>query len=163
MRTGSFPGVKRPGRGVGHPFPSSAEVKERVELCLYFFSGPSWSVRGWLLPLPWSWRRRVAVRLSCVYAKLPGVTQQQTVIFTCSSVTTSASVLIRSAGNLSKRNTGLSAGASTLLRLMPCCSQCTDCSYSLFLKYPNCNATWRAFRAHVGRPGFVLLIPPMFM
>jgi hypothetical protein len=27
-----FPGVKRPGRGVDHPPPSSAEVKERVEL-----------------------------------------------------------------------------------------------------------------------------------
>ena len=29
---GSFPGVKRPERGVNHPPPSSAEVKERVEL-----------------------------------------------------------------------------------------------------------------------------------
>jgi hypothetical protein len=28
--TGSFPGVKRPGPGVGHPTPSRAEVKERV-------------------------------------------------------------------------------------------------------------------------------------
>ena len=28
--TGSFPGVKRSGRGVDHPLPSSAEVKERV-------------------------------------------------------------------------------------------------------------------------------------
>ena len=26
----SFPGVKRPGRGVDHPPPSGAEVKERV-------------------------------------------------------------------------------------------------------------------------------------
>ena len=32
MGTGSFPGVKRPGRGVDHPPPSRAEVKERVEL-----------------------------------------------------------------------------------------------------------------------------------
>jgi hypothetical protein len=31
----SFPGVKRPGRGVDHPLPSSAEVKDRVELYLY--------------------------------------------------------------------------------------------------------------------------------
>ena len=31
----SFPGVKRPGRGVNHPPPSSAEVKERVETYLY--------------------------------------------------------------------------------------------------------------------------------
>jgi len=30
--TGSFPGVKRPGRGVDHPPPFSAEVKESVEL-----------------------------------------------------------------------------------------------------------------------------------
>jgi len=46
MGTGSFPGVKRPGRGVNHPTPSRAEVKERVELCLYFHSGSSWSVPG---------------------------------------------------------------------------------------------------------------------
>jgi hypothetical protein len=32
MGTGSFPGVKRPGCGVDHPTPSSAEVKERLEL-----------------------------------------------------------------------------------------------------------------------------------
>ena len=30
--TGSFPGVMRPRRGVDHPTPSSANVKERVEL-----------------------------------------------------------------------------------------------------------------------------------
>jgi hypothetical protein len=30
-----FPGVKGPGRGVDDPFPSSAEVKERVQLHLY--------------------------------------------------------------------------------------------------------------------------------
>ena len=35
MGTGTFPGVKRPGRGVDHPPPSSAEVKEIVELYLY--------------------------------------------------------------------------------------------------------------------------------
>jgi hypothetical protein len=42
----SFPGVKRPGRGVNHLPPSSAEVKERVELHLYSPSGPSWPVLG---------------------------------------------------------------------------------------------------------------------
>ena len=52
MGTGSFPGVKRPGRGVDHPPPSCAEVKESVELYLYSPSGPSWSVLGWTLPLP---------------------------------------------------------------------------------------------------------------
>ena len=38
-----FPGGKRQGRGVNHV--SSAKVKERVELYLYF-SGPSWPVVG---------------------------------------------------------------------------------------------------------------------
>ena len=32
MGTGSFPGVEGPGRGFDYPPPSSAEVKERVEL-----------------------------------------------------------------------------------------------------------------------------------
>jgi len=45
-----FPGVKRPGRGVDHPTSYSAEVKERVELCLYSPSWPSGPVRGWTLP-----------------------------------------------------------------------------------------------------------------
>jgi hypothetical protein len=47
----SFPGVKRPERGVDHPPWSSAEVKKRVELYLYAPSGPSWPVIGWTLPL----------------------------------------------------------------------------------------------------------------
>jgi len=34
MVTGSFPGVKWPRHGVDHPPPSSAQVKERVELSL---------------------------------------------------------------------------------------------------------------------------------
>jgi hypothetical protein len=47
MGTGSFPGVKRPGRGVDHPLPYSAEVKETVELYLvYSSSGTSWPVLG---------------------------------------------------------------------------------------------------------------------
>jgi hypothetical protein len=45
MGTGSFPGVKRPGRRVDYLPPSSSEVKERVELYLYS-SGPSWPVIG---------------------------------------------------------------------------------------------------------------------
>jgi len=44
--------VKRPGRGLDHPHPYSAEVKERVKLYLYSPSGPSWPVLVWSLPLP---------------------------------------------------------------------------------------------------------------
>ena len=46
MGTGSFPGIKRPARGVDHPPPSSTEITERVELYLYSTSGPSWPVVG---------------------------------------------------------------------------------------------------------------------
>jgi hypothetical protein len=46
MGTGSLLGVKRPRRDVDHPSPSSAEVKERVELYLYSPYGPSWPVLG---------------------------------------------------------------------------------------------------------------------
>jgi hypothetical protein len=43
MGTGSFPGVKRPGLGVDHLPTSSVEVKETVELCIFWVS---WSVLG---------------------------------------------------------------------------------------------------------------------
>jgi hypothetical protein len=49
----SFPGVKRPGRGANHPPPSSAEVKERVELYLYSLYEPSWTVLELTLFLPY--------------------------------------------------------------------------------------------------------------
>ena len=39
MGTRSFLEVKRPGRGIDQPPPSSAKVKERVELYLYSPSG----------------------------------------------------------------------------------------------------------------------------
>jgi len=45
MGTGSFPEANRKGHGVDHP-PSSAEVKEKVELSLYSPCGPSWPVLG---------------------------------------------------------------------------------------------------------------------
>jgi len=51
MGTGSFPGVKRPWRGVDHPPPPSAEVEGRVELYIYSPSGPSWPVLGRTQPL----------------------------------------------------------------------------------------------------------------
>ena len=46
--TGAFAGVKQAGRGADHPPPppSSAEVKERVELHFYSPSGSSWPVLG---------------------------------------------------------------------------------------------------------------------
>ena len=46
----SFPGVKQPGHGVDHIRPFCAKHKERVELCLYYPSGPSWLVIGWTAP-----------------------------------------------------------------------------------------------------------------
>jgi hypothetical protein len=42
MFTGSFLGVKRPGRGVNYSPTFSCEVKERVELFLCSPSVPSW-------------------------------------------------------------------------------------------------------------------------
>jgi len=39
--TGSFPGVKRPGRGVNHPRLLSAEVNERARAMLHSAFGPS--------------------------------------------------------------------------------------------------------------------------
>ena len=46
MGTVSFPGVKRRGRGVDHPSPPSAEVKERIDIYVYYTSGPSWALLG---------------------------------------------------------------------------------------------------------------------
>ena len=46
MGTGSIPEVNRPARAVDHAPVSRAEVKERVELYLYYPYGLSWSVLG---------------------------------------------------------------------------------------------------------------------
>ena len=51
--TGSFPGIKRPRRGVDHPHPSRAEVKYRGELYLYSPSGLLWLVLEWTLTCTW--------------------------------------------------------------------------------------------------------------
>jgi hypothetical protein len=45
MGTGYFLGVKRPGVALTTNL-SIAEVKERVELYLYFALGPSWPIIG---------------------------------------------------------------------------------------------------------------------
>ena len=42
LGTGSFPGVNRPLHDVDHPPPSSAEVKESVDLIMYSPYGLSW-------------------------------------------------------------------------------------------------------------------------
>jgi hypothetical protein len=42
----SVQGIKWPGRGFNHPPSSSGKVKEKVELYLYYPSGPSWPVLG---------------------------------------------------------------------------------------------------------------------
>ena len=47
MGTRSFLGAKWLGCGIDHPTPSSAEVKERVELYLFYPTGPSWPILGW--------------------------------------------------------------------------------------------------------------------
>ena len=52
MVTGSFPGIKRPGRGVDDPPLSSAEVTERIQLYLYSTFGFSRPILGWPLSLP---------------------------------------------------------------------------------------------------------------
>jgi len=61
--TGSFPGVKRLGSGVGHPPPSSAKVKERIQLYLHSTPGPLWPVTGWtlLFTLPFVLKRDILV------------------------------------------------------------------------------------------------------
>jgi len=41
-----FPRGKQLGLGIDHPPPSSAKVKEGVQLYIYSPSGPSWPVQG---------------------------------------------------------------------------------------------------------------------
>jgi hypothetical protein len=70
--TGSFPEIERPGRGADHTPPSSAEVKERVELYFYSPSGPSWPVIGRALPLPFYLPPTVIRTVTLVGPKLSG-------------------------------------------------------------------------------------------
>jgi hypothetical protein len=64
-------GVKWPGREADRPPPSSAEVKECVELYLHSLNTPSWCgawlITGTILPLPlngFNTRREVRLRYS---------------------------------------------------------------------------------------------------
>jgi hypothetical protein len=79
MGTVSFPGVKRPGRGVHHPPSSSAEVKERVELYLYSTSGPSSPVLGWTLPFTFTFYEAQSVSGICLWngSQHPGEPSKQ--------------------------------------------------------------------------------------
>jgi hypothetical protein len=63
-----FPGVRRPGRGVDYPPPSSAEVKKRVELYLFFPSGTSWPVLRWTVPSPYIYAHTYVHKRMCTYA-----------------------------------------------------------------------------------------------
>ena len=63
-------GVKRPGRGVDHPTPSSAEVKERVELHLYSPSGFSWPFLGATFIFNFNFHNNQYVTLHMTYTKI---------------------------------------------------------------------------------------------
>jgi len=69
MGTGPFPGVNRPRSGVDHPPPSSAVVKERVELYLYSPSGLSWPVIGRNLALNFKKSKMLSVLSKAVCSR----------------------------------------------------------------------------------------------
>jgi hypothetical protein len=105
MGTGSFPVAKRPGRDVDHPLLSSAEVKERVELYIYFPSGPSWPVLG--RPVLFTLARRQFmsqnILLSASYHAEP------TAMFHTPKVQSMAQVVSRPPAGRSPRITGINS------------------------------------------------------
>ena len=52
--TGSFLGIKRSKRSFYHPPPTSAKVKERVQVHLYSLPGPLWPVLGQTITIPFT-------------------------------------------------------------------------------------------------------------
>ena len=60
-------GAKRLGRGVNHPSPSNAEVKERIELYFYSLSEPKWIVlgRNFVLYLFFKFSHNFATNIKC--------------------------------------------------------------------------------------------------
>ena len=73
MGTGSFSGLKRPGRGADYQPPSSDKVEGRVGLYICSPSGPSWPVIG---------RTECVLNIAvfCDRTKLHDVVSQQTLI-----------------------------------------------------------------------------------
>ena len=59
-----FPESKAAGAWRWPPTPSSAEVKEKVELYIFSTCGSSWPVVGWTVPLPLPVQRHVTTNFS---------------------------------------------------------------------------------------------------
>jgi hypothetical protein len=64
MGTGSFPGLRRPGRDADHTLPSSAEVKKELSYTSIHPMGPPGPVTGFPLPLPLPLLLLTAIELS---------------------------------------------------------------------------------------------------
>jgi hypothetical protein len=75
-------GVKCLGHGVDHPPPSSARVKERVELYLYSPSGSSWLVLGRTLPFTY-------VSVGSINIEIVTMEMQQCILFSIVALHTS--------------------------------------------------------------------------
>ena len=59
------PGDKATGTWCWPPTPSSAEMKERVELYVYSPSGLSWPVLGWTLPFTFTCNSGLCLKFAC--------------------------------------------------------------------------------------------------
>jgi hypothetical protein len=65
--TGSFPGVKRPGRGVNHPPHLAPRLKKDWNYISTSSSWASWTVLGWISPLPFIFLLRVQCGILACY------------------------------------------------------------------------------------------------